>query len=263
MKTRDVLIVAAIVIGCAVVISLRTDEERAEPGAIDTASSAEHQQRLTPHAEKGAIAKPDSQLAEGDDARESAKPAPPALPPTEGRRRQVLVGKRRHEPPGRQFNERVLIDLDYSPRTIRFIRDLWERSSADEDARAERSDQHEWAPDDPRNRESRDTLRSDLGDDLYDAMLYATNQANRAIIGNVIGTSPAAAAGLRIRDAVVRYDGERVFDPDEAKRLSESTEPGRVIEVWIQREGEDIQMYVQGGPLGVRYFPAWTTPALE
>ncbi len=243
MKTRVVLIVTAVLGGLAVVVSLRTGEE------------------------KRAIREPDSQLAEGDEPRESAKPATVSAakpaPPTAERRRPLSVGKRKHEPPGRQFNERVLTDLDYSPRTIRFMRDRWERSSADEDARAERNDQQKWVPGDPRNSEIRDTLRSDLGDGLYDAMLYATNQPNRVQVGNVIGTSAAAAAGLRIGDVIVNYDGERVFDPDEAKRLSESAEPDRLIEVWIQRDGEDIQMYVEGGPLGVRYFPAWKTPPPE
>ncbi len=98
-------------------------------------------------------------------------------------------------------------------------------------------------------------MRIDLGDDFYDAMLYATNQPNRSKIGNVMGTSPAAAAGLRIRDVIVRYDGERVFEPDDIKRLSESGEPGERVEVKIHRDGREIEMRVERGPLGIRYYP--------
>jgi membrane-associated protease RseP (regulator of RpoE activity) len=260
MKLRYVFLVAAMLIAGAVVSALLTGKEEAERRIPDTHSSQEHQPPLTPRDGRGALQTSESQLTEEDGPRASAKSATmTAAAP----RREVRVGKRKNEPPGRQFNERVLEDLGYSPRTIQFIRALWERSNADEAARAQRSDPYEWTPDDPRNTEIRDGLRSDLGEDLYDAMLYATNQSNRVQLGNVIETSPAAAAGLRIKDVIVSYDGERIFDPGDAKRLTEGSEPGRIIEVWIQRDGEVSQRVLEGGPLGVRYFPDWKAPTRD
>jgi membrane-associated protease RseP (regulator of RpoE activity) len=80
-------------------------------------------------------------------------------------------------------------------------------------------------------------LRQEFGDDTYDALRYTTNQINRAEILEVVAGSPAASAGFEPGDAVLRYDGERIFG-SQALRSAVKTERGpNTITVEIERAG--------------------------
>ena len=159
------------------------------------------------------------------------------------------------------FDEGKLIDLGYSREPIRFMRSLWETARDEEQALLERGAKDAWRPRDEITRPIREALRTDLGDDFYDAVLHATGQPNRARIGNVHGSSPAGRAGLEIRDVIVRYDGDRVFAPSDVSSLSRGSDPDREVEIVILRDGEERRLRVDGGPLGVRYFPARERPS--
>ena len=148
-----------------------------------------------------------------------------------------------------------LAAVGYSDDTIQYIRGLWEGYKEEEEAIDEESARGNWKPATTRYLGIKEELRIDLGDELYEAMLYATDQPNRAKIGKVVRTSPAAAADLRMQDVILSYDGERVFHPSDLARLSHLSDPEDWIELWIGRDGEELQVEVQGGPLGVRYYP--------
>jgi hypothetical protein len=95
-------------------------------------------------------------------------------------------------------------------------------------------------------------LRRDLGDENYGAMRYATSQPNRVILSELLGTSPAAAAGLEPGDEVISYDGQRIFTASALKYLTVADVPGALTEMRVLRAGEEHRFFVPRGPLGTR-----------
>ena len=109
-------------------------------------------------------------------------------------------------------------------------------------------------------REERAALRDDVGDDAYDLLLYAAGRNNRVVLSGVLQNSPAAAAGLRPDDVVLRYDGRSIFSPHELRILTTTGKAGAATAVDVRREGEEVRLYVPRGPLGVQLRPARRAP---
>lgn len=253
MTSRNLLSLAAIASTGAALIWLFMGEMRTSP-ASPLASALPP---APPHATRPS----DSRQSERDPvASETSRVEEPVKTASAASRAIRPEVAKRESDSSDGFDEGRLTDLAYSPDDIRYIRSLWERSKEDEAAEDDKVGRVAWVPPSQRMAGIRQGLRTDLGDELYDAMLHATDQPNRARVGNVIGSSTAAEAGLRIRDVITRYDGERVFEPADVKRLSEAGEPGKTVALWIRRGDEDIELVVASGPLGVRYFPARETP---
>jgi hypothetical protein len=95
-------------------------------------------------------------------------------------------------------------------------------------------------------------LRRDLGDEDYEAMRYATSQPNRVILSELLGTSPAASAGLEPGDEVVSYAGQRIFTASALKQLTLAGVPDALTEMRVLRAGEEHRFFVPRGPLGTR-----------
>jgi len=65
-----------------------------------------------------------------------------------------------------------------------------------------------------------------------------------AVIEEVQPDSPAEKAGLRQKDVIVVFDGERVRSARQFSRLVEETPPGRTVKATIERDGQqrDVQI---------------------
>lgn len=109
-------------------------------------------------------------------------------------------------------------------------------------------------------RELLDELRGELGEDDYDAALYAEGRQNRVMVQSLLDDSPAQASGLRVGDEIIRYAGERIFEPIRLVRLTVAGEAGRPVEMRVLRGGEEIRLFVPRGPLGVRLRPVSRPP---
>jgi hypothetical protein len=103
-------------------------------------------------------------------------------------------------------------------------------------------------------------IREDLGNDSYDAFLFATGKHNRVVLKQVITNSPAGYAGLRAGDVVVRYGGERVFHPIDFKNATSLGDSGAATSLDVWRDGEILQFSVGRGPLGVQLEPKIAAP---
>jgi hypothetical protein len=102
--------------------------------------------------------------------------------------------------------------------------------------------------------------RDEMGDEFYDWTLYASGQPNRVRVGDVLDGSAAASAGLRAGDFILSYDDQRIFNPGELRDSTTTGTAGDTTEVWVMRGGQQMQVFVPRGPLGVRVDSATERP---
>ncbi len=96
-------------------------------------------------------------------------------------------------------------------------------------------------------------LRSEIGDDAYDRMLYALGQANRVVVRDIIQNSSAEQYGLQANDRVYEYDGQRVFTGQELNDLvTQGGDAGALVLVRVQRDEQQLDFYLPRGPIGIR-----------
>ncbi len=153
------------------------------------------------------------------------------------------------------FSDSDLLALGMDPREVERIRLRWEQYTMDKlylaDARARDEKPSKGA----RLRELMEierAVREDLGEESYDALLWATGSRNRVVLTDVLETSPAAAAGIRKGDEVIRYAGRRVWRPKGLTSFTRTGKRGEIVELQVLRDGELLRFFLARGPLGVR-----------
>ncbi len=107
---------------------------------------------------------------------------------------------------------------------------------------------------------SRSELRDEFGDELFDWGLYASEQVNRVKVKSVLRGSPAEEAGLRAGDAILEYDGNRIFRAKDLREGARGGSPGRPTEVLVWRDGGTHRLFLPRGPLGIMIEPSTMRP---
>ena len=79
------------------------------------------------------------------------------------------------------------------------------------------------------------------------AEFFGLGEPDGVLISHVAENSPASSAGFERGDVVVDFDGRRVKDTGEFRRLAASAEPGREITVKILRDGKGKTLKVTMG----------------
>lgn len=154
------------------------------------------------------------------------------------------------------FDAQGLIDLGFSQGEVEHIREVWEdylmRKLKIQNQRARRG--KDWAADEMGRWmwANQQNAREELGDQGYEAMLYAGGERNRVTLSELLESSPAVAAGLVDGDQVVAYGDRRIFSPSELKRSISGVALGEWVEVRVLRDGELRRFFVESGPLGAR-----------
>jgi len=96
-------------------------------------------------------------------------------------------------------------------------------------------------------------LRSEIGDNAYDRMLYALGQGNRVVVRDIMQNSSAEQYGLQANDRVYEYDGQRVFTGQELNDLvTQGGDAGTLVLVRVQRDEQQLDFYLPRGPIGIR-----------
>ncbi len=88
--------------------------------------------------------------------------------------------------------------------------------------------------------------------------------ANGAFVADVMPKSPAARAGLKVDDVILKYDGKLVADNTELTSMVASTKPGTKVKivVWRDRKEKEIEVEIGTQPKG--FSPrGWLRPDAE
>jgi hypothetical protein len=95
-------------------------------------------------------------------------------------------------------------------------------------------------------------LRQRLGDDAYDAYLYASGQPNRVAVTSVLASAQAGQAGIQSGDHILRYDNQRIYSWMDLREATTSGDISDMVEVEVERDGTTLQFYLARGPMGIR-----------
>lgn len=95
------------------------------------------------------------------------------------------------------------------------------------------------------------SLRDEMSEADYEAMLYAMGQPNRLVIRQVVPASPAQLAGLQAGDQLLDYNGTRIFDYRELRQHIADGDPEELVPVRIARGMQTLEVFLPRGPLGV------------
>lgn len=94
--------------------------------------------------------------------------------------------------------------------------------------------------------------REELGDENYDYYLFNSGQNNRISVLSVISNSPAENAGIIKGDIISKYNHENIFSWSDLTRATTDGELGQQVSIIIERNSEQIELFVPRGPLGIR-----------
>jgi len=109
-------------------------------------------------------------------------------------------------------------------------------------------------------RDLRVGLRTELGDERFDLLLFATGRHNRVVVTDLLADSPAERAGVRPGDEILSYAEQRVFRGGELKSATTEGRAGERVELVVLRDGSRERLWVPRGPLGIRMRPEVRPP---
>lgn len=103
----------------------------------------------------------------------------------------------------------------------------------------------------PPNDFGEQALRAELGDADYERYLQSMGRLTTVPIAGVLEGSPAQRSGLAAGDEIVAYNGQRVFDILELNEMVLGGVPGESVVVDVRRNGQNLQLVIPRGPLGI------------
>jgi hypothetical protein len=152
------------------------------------------------------------------------------------------------------FDAATLVAAGLDPRRAEALRERWEEHELEKLYLRDQAAREGWMVS-PRHRREQHALvaqlREEIGEEDYAALLYATGKPNAVEVTDVLARSPARDAGLEAGDEILRYDGKRVFRPNELRLATATGEPNEVVSIEVRRDGRPLTLRVRRGPLGV------------
>ncbi len=159
-------------------------------------------------------------------------------------------GDRADNGPDRRLNQ--LVEAGFSPDQAQRITEREAELQLDV-LYAQYDAVREGEPFDPRTGrfDPQDQLRQELGDASYERYLDATGQSTSIGVQRVLEGSAGQAAGLQAGDQVIAYAGERVYRTSDLNQLILEGTPGQNVIVDVLRDGQQIQVFMPRGPIGI------------
>ncbi len=162
------------------------------------------------------------------------------------------------------FDAPALVQNGVSSQEVTRLQSLFEESELEVLYLRDRAAREGWAGT-PRFlqelHETRAGLRADVGDETFDWLLYASQRSNRVVVRSLLSTGPAAQAGIRAGELILRYDGRTIFRWGELQHATMQGEAGRRVIVDVMSDDGQVRtVTVPSGPLGVQLGAARRPP---
>ena len=161
------------------------------------------------------------------------------------------------------FNEQALLEVGLSQHEIEELRRQFDEVELEKLEARDRALREGWSSSSRHSRELRDIhtrFRQDIGEENYDRVLYASGRKNRVRVGDLLRGSAAEDSGVEVGDVIIRYAGQRVFDPSTLYIWTTKGDFGESIILEVQRGNETIRLAVPRGPLGGKLVSFATPP---
>lgn len=156
------------------------------------------------------------------------------------------------------FNQQALIDSGMEQAAAEQLKTRFEEMELEKLYLRDQAVREGWSGG-KRYREERqkleaksESIKQELGEDAYDAYLFASGKSNRVAVQSVLSGSAAGNAGMISGDQVIRYDGERIYNWRDLRTATTQGDLTETIAVQILRDNKQMEFYVQRGPLGIR-----------
>lgn len=162
------------------------------------------------------------------------------------------------------FDASKLTEAGVDERRAEWLRERFESLQMDELYLRDQAARGRWMHKPRYSRELRalrEETRTEIGDEDYDYLLYGSGRHNRVLLSDVLQNSPAADAGVRAGDVLVRYDDRPIYDVRDLLAETASGELGETASIEVLRDGEVVRLYVPRGPLGARIQPMTRAPS--
>jgi hypothetical protein len=96
------------------------------------------------------------------------------------------------------------------------------------------------------------SLRDEIGIDAYDRYLFETGQDNRIRVDAVIPGSNGEESGILAGDILESYANQKIFDFRDLRSATSDGERGELVPVIVRRGGEELELWLQRGPIGIQ-----------
>ncbi len=163
------------------------------------------------------------------------------------------------------FDEEALLAVDVPADEASWLHRRFDAFELERLELLDQANREGWAKD-PSYRQERRALkfrlREEIGEELYDRLLYALGRSNRLAVRDVLMRSPAEEAGIEPGDLILTYDDARVFDAFELRGATSAGRRGESVPIEVIRRGRRLRIIVPRGPLGVK-LRAERVPPLE
>lgn len=175
--------------------------------------------------------------------------APGAAPGGAAQEGQTAAGR-----PAPTFDTDALVTAGMDPRGAATLHDRWQRYQMDKLYLNDQAMREGWLMT-PRHRDQHLSLdaafRKEIGEEGYDAYLFATGADNRVVVRDVFSESVADRLGLQAGDEIRSYDGARIHTPQELSLATSGGKAGDLVPIEIVRDGRSLRLRIERGPIGV------------
>jgi len=72
------------------------------------------------------------------------------------------------------------------------------------------------------------------------------------LVARIMPNSPAAKAGIRAGDVILRINNQAMGTPEEVQRVVENSSVGATLEIAVSRKGQTVNLSVQPGAFPVQ-----------